>query len=192
MAVITIRHERVSDTDARESLLDAALGPLRRTKASERLREGRLPADGLSFVATDSGRIVGSVRLWDVSIGPGRPALLLGPLAVDVSRRNRGIGTALIRRALREAIRLGYRAMLLVGDVAYYGRVGFSAEKTGALRLPDAYDQHRLLARELVCGALDGARGLIDATGRVKPKFDRATLVGGSRRRSRHAAPRAA
>ena len=40
--MITIRHERVSDTDARESLLDAALGPLRRTKASERLRERRL------------------------------------------------------------------------------------------------------------------------------------------------------
>ena len=148
--MITIRHERVSDTDARESLLDAALGPLRRTKASERLRERRLPAEGLSFVATENGRIVGSVRLWDVAIGPSRPALLLGPLAVDAGRRNRGIGTALIRRALREAARLGYRAMLLVGDAAYYGRFGFSAEKTGALMLPGAYDQHRLLARELV------------------------------------------
>jgi predicted N-acetyltransferase YhbS len=168
--MIPIRHEKVSDADARESLLDAVLGPLRCSKASERLREGRLPADGLSFVATENGRVVGSVRLWHVSIGSRRPALLFGPLAVDADRRKRGIGGALIRRALHEAIRLGFRAVLLVGDAAYYGRFGFSAEKTGALVLPGPYEQHRLLARELICGALDGARGPIGATGRLQPK----------------------
>jgi hypothetical protein len=51
-------------------------------RPSERLREGRLPADGLSLVAIDHGRLVGTVRLWNVCAGPGRPALLLGPLAV--------------------------------------------------------------------------------------------------------------
>ena len=56
------------------------------------------------------------------------------------------------------------RAVLLVGDASYYGRFGFSAEKTGALWLPGPYEQHRLLGRELKPGALDGARGLISAT----------------------------
>ena len=150
----------------RERLLDVAYGSVRFSKPSERLREGRLAADGLSFVAADDGHIVGTVRLWHVSAGPDRPALLLGPLVVHPDCRNRGIGSALVRRALGEAARRGTGAVLLVGDAPYYGRFGFSAEKTAALWLPARYEQHRLLACELVPGALDGARGLITASGR--------------------------
>lgn len=204
--MIAIRHERASDVDAREALLDAAFGPCRLEKASERLREGRLPAENLSFVATEGGRIVGTVRLWHVSVGRGRPALLLGPLAVDPGCRNRGIGTALMRRVLREVARLGHCAVLLVGDAPYYGRFGFGAEKTGALSLPGAYERHRLLAHELVPGALDGVHGLIrangaradnvrangvHANGRAQPKPNLTLLVAGIGRR-RHAASRAA
>ena len=47
--------------------------------------------------------------------------------------------------------------MLLVGDAAYYGRFGFSAERTGGLWLPGLADQSRLLGCELSAGALDGA-----------------------------------
>ena len=75
--------------------------------------------------------------------------------------------------------RLGHRAVLLVGDAAYYGRFGFSAEKTGALWLPGPYEKSRLLARELVPGALDGARGLISPTGAPALIPDLADLVGG-------------
>ena len=50
----TIRNERSTDIAAREALLDRAFGAARFTKASERLREGRLPADGLSFVAIET------------------------------------------------------------------------------------------------------------------------------------------
>jgi len=55
--------------------------------------------------------------------------------------------------------------VLLVGDAPYYGRFGFSAEKTGALWLPGPYEKSRLLGCEIVAGALDGARGLISPTG---------------------------
>ena len=98
------------------------------------------PADGLSFVAVEDGRVIGTVRLWPVTAGAGRPALLLGPLAVDPDCRNRGIGAALMRRALRDA-RRGHKAVLLVGDAPYYGRFGFSAEKTGSLWLPGPYER---------------------------------------------------
>jgi predicted N-acetyltransferase YhbS len=175
--MITIRHERSGDIAAREELLDAAFGVQRCEKTAERLREDRLPADGLSFVAIRAGDVVGTVRLWHVAAGPERPGLLLGPLAVDASCRRRGIGSALMRRALGEARRLGHRAVLLVGDAPYYGRFGFSAAKTGTLWMPGPYERHRLLARELTPGALDGASGLIGATGEFAPKPDLATLV---------------
>jgi predicted N-acetyltransferase YhbS len=161
--MVTIRHEKPSDAAAREALLDLAYGRVRFSKTSERLRTGRRPAAGLSFIAVDGGRVVGTVRLWTVSAGADRPALLLGPLAVHPDSRSRGIGAALMRHALEAARRLGHGAVLLVGDAAYYGRFGFSAERTGALWLPGPYDQHRLLGLELHPGALDGARGLIKA-----------------------------
>jgi len=179
LAVVTIRKELAKDIGAREALLDLSFGETRFAKASERLREGRQPADGLSFVATERGRLLGSVHLWHVTAGPERPALLLGPLAVHPDFRGRGIGAALMRRALAEAARLGHRAVLLVGDAPYYGRFGFSGEKTGALWLPGPYEKGRLLARELVPGALDAARGLISPTGARALIPDLAELVGG-------------
>jgi len=177
MAMIAIRNETDLDIAPREALLDAAFGDARFAKTAQRLREGRLPAAGLSFVARANKRLIGTVRLWDIAAGAGRPALLLGPLAVARGFRDRGIGAQLMRHALGEAGRRGAAAVLLVGDAPYYGRFGFSAEKTGALWLPGPYDRARLLAHELVPGALDAAHGLISATGRREPRPDPVALV---------------
>jgi predicted N-acetyltransferase YhbS len=160
---ITIRAERRSDVAAREKLLDAAFGPGRFAKSSERLREGRAPARGLAFTAVDGKRLIGTVRLWSVAAGAAEGCLLLGPLAVASDVRGLGVGADLMWRALREAKRRGYRAVLLVGDPAYYQRFGFSAENTGGLRMPGPYERERLLACEFTPGALNGARGIISA-----------------------------
>jgi predicted N-acetyltransferase YhbS len=165
--MITIRPETKRDGAAREALLDAAFGAARFAKTAQRLREDRLPAEHLAFVACRDGTLIGTVRLWNVSAGPGRPALLLGPIAVARECRNTGVGAALMRHALAAAAARGHGAVLLVGDTPYYGRFGFSADKTGALWLPGAYERHRLLACELKSGALDGARGLVTPTGRT-------------------------
>lgn len=175
--MVTIRNEFTRDVEARDALLDRCLGAGRFEKASERLREGRLPAPGLAFVASDRGRVVGTVRLWNVSAGPSRPALLLGPLAVHADHRGRGIGGALMTHALASAKRLGHRAVLLVGDAPYYERFGFSAKATGDLWLPGRYDPDRFLAVELQPGALAEARGLVSPTGRLARKPDLSTLV---------------
>ena len=173
----TIREEKIADVAAREALLDEAYGTARFAKSSERLREGRLPAGGLSLVAVDGRRLVGTVRLWNIVAGPGCEALLLGPLAVHPDCRNRGIGATLMRRAIARARLAGHAAILLVGDLAYYGRFGFSAASTGALWMPGRYERDRLLALELKPGALAGARGLISPTGTVALKPDLNVLI---------------
>lgn len=170
--MVTIREEKFADIAARETLLDQAYGAARFAKASERLREGRLPADRLSLVAVEQGRIVGTVRLWHVNAGVGRDALLLGPLAVHPLHRNRGIGSALVRRAIARARLAGHGAILLVGDAAYYGRFGFSSALTGRLWMPGRYEHDRLLAVELRRGALAAAHGLISPAGKIEPKPD--------------------
>ena len=175
--MITIRQESLRDIVAREKLLDQAFGEGRSGKTAQRLRDGRMPSDGLSFVATENRRVVGTIRLWDITAGPNRPALLLGPIAVACDRQNRGTGTALMQHSLRVAETLGHDAVLLVGDAPYYGRFGFSAEQTGALWLPGRYEPERFLALELKPGALAGARGLVSATGRLLPRPALSTLV---------------
>ena len=62
MIMITIRRELGKDAAAREALLDLGYGAVRFSKVSHRLREGRLPAAGLAFVACDHGRFIGTVR----------------------------------------------------------------------------------------------------------------------------------
>jgi predicted N-acetyltransferase YhbS len=174
---IQIRHERPSDIDAREALLDLAFDETRYRKSSERLREDRMAAEGLSFIATEGKRVIGTARLWDISVGNGKQALLLGPVAVAEDCRSRGLGGALVRRAIQTARKLGFGAVILVGDPEYYSRFGFSGEKTGALWMPGPFERHRLLGRELKAGALDGARGMIAPAGRMAPLPDLAALV---------------
>jgi predicted N-acetyltransferase YhbS len=187
--MVTIRNETFADIEAREDLLDRVWGPARFEKTAERLREGRYPADKLSFVAEDDGNVVGTVRLWHICAGPGRPALLLGPLAVEQAQRCRGIGGALMRHAATAARQRNHRAMILVGDAAYYERFGFSAANTSALWLPGPYERNRLLGCELRTGALSGARGLVSAIGRAAPAPSLDTLIAHlGRDDARHAA----
>ena len=71
--------------------------------------------------------------------------------------------------------------MLLVGDAAYYRRFGFAPETTGSLWLPGPYERSRFLGLELRPGALEGARGLVSATGAYEDKPDLAALVAAAR-----------
>jgi predicted N-acetyltransferase YhbS len=162
-----IRTEIAADVPARERLLDRAFGKQRRRKTSERLREGRIPAEGLAFTAVDENdALVGTLRLWDVVAGSAGPALLLGPLAVDCKAQGRGIGGALMRHAIAEARMRGHAAIILVGDAPYYARFGFSHAPVADLHLPGPVERQRFLGLELVPGALDGAEGLVAGCGR--------------------------
>jgi predicted N-acetyltransferase YhbS len=164
--------ETPADVVARENLLDRAMGADRRRKSSEKIRRNRVPAEGLALVARDAaGHVIGTVRLWNIEAGispEGNPidALLLGPLAVDAAHEGKGIGGALMRAAIAQAHERGHGAVLLVGDAAYYERFGFFAEKTAHLVMPGPFQRDRFLALELKAGWLEGAAGMIVASGR--------------------------
>ncbi len=171
-STFTLDLENAGDVVARENLLDRAMGPDRRKKSSEKLRQGRVPSDGLALVARDrAGHVIGTVRLWNIEAGVDREtrpveALLLGPLAIDPSYEGKGIGSALMRAAIMEAKKRGHGAILLVGDAPYYERFGFFASKTRHLVMPGPFQRDRFLALELKDGWLDSAAGMIVASGR--------------------------
>lgn len=175
-ALFTITVENAADAREREALLDRVMGEGRTRKSSEKLRHQRLPAEGLALVARDeTGNMIGTVRLWHISAGEKSgyhpvPALLLGPLAIEPSYAGRGVGSALMRQAISTARLQGHKAILLVGDPEYYGRFGFQSEKTEHLAMPGPVERHRFLALELEEGHLNGASGVLTATGKIMPE----------------------
>src|SRR5580693_10661527 len=121
---LTILPETLADALAIERLHERTFGPGRYARTAFRIREGGAHLLDLSFTARIGTLMIGSVRLTPIRIGEAK-ALLLGPLTVEPPFRDRGIGRALIARALAAARGKGHRLVLLVGDEPYYARMGF-------------------------------------------------------------------
>ena len=149
----TLVKEAPEHAAAIEALLDRAFGPGRFVKVSERVREFADFAPELSFMAVEDGRVIGSVRLWRVASG-GRPLAFLGPLAVDADARKAGLGGLLVERACAAAEAAGEPAVLLVGDLPYFGKLGF--EVAEGVTMPGPVDPKRVLVRRFGDVAISG------------------------------------
>lgn len=139
-----------ADRPAIAALLDAAFGPGRLGRTAQRLRDGSAPITGLSLVAHADADLAGSVQLWPIELVAAdgtAPLLLLGPVAVAAAARQIGLGRRLIAASLAAADAAGHDAVLLIGDLDYYGRFGFDAGATAGWSLPGPVERARLLLR---------------------------------------------
>lgn len=145
------RPERPGDEAAIRAVHERAFGRPEEAAVVDALRalDGFEPS--LSLVAADGGRILGHVLFTELAID-GKKALVLAPLAVEPAHHRRGIGGALVRAGLAAAERVGYPAVLVLGDTAYYPRFGFEPAAPHGIRSPydDADDS-------FMVGALAGA-----------------------------------
>ena len=157
---LTIAPETADDAAAIERLHERTFGPGRYAKTAYRLREQVAHRLDVSFTARIGTLLVGSVRLSPIRVGETK-ALLLGPLTVEPAFRDRGVGQALIERALDEAKAKGHRLVILVGDEPYYGKSGFKRVPPGRATMPGPVDPARLLVAELEEGAFDGVSGAV-------------------------------
>jgi predicted N-acetyltransferase YhbS len=157
---LTILPETADDALAIDRLHERTFGPGRYARSAYRIREGRGHVLDLSFTARIGTLLVGSVRLTPICIGE-TPALLLGPLTVEPPFRERGVGSALIARALKDAKAAGHTLVVLVGDEPFYGKSGFKRIPKGQVKMPGPVDPARLLVAELKAGAFEGVSGLI-------------------------------
>jgi predicted N-acetyltransferase YhbS len=156
----TILPETPADAPAIDRLNERTFGPGRYAKTAYRLREQVRHGLDVSFTARIGTLLVGSVRLSPVRIGETK-ALLLGPLTVEPAFRERGLGQALIERALKDAAAKGHRLVVLVGDEPYYGKCGFKRVPPGRATMPGPVDPARLLVAELAPSAFEGVSGPI-------------------------------
>ena len=157
---VSIQPEAPDDAVAIERLHERTFGPGRYAKTAYRLREQVEHIRELSFTARIGTLLIGSVWLSPIRIGEAK-ALLLGPVTVEPAFRDRGVGQALIERALKEAKAKGHRLVILVGDEAYYEKCGFKRIPRGRAIMPGPVDPARLLLAELTDGAFEGVSGPI-------------------------------
>jgi predicted N-acetyltransferase YhbS len=163
---LTIRPARPEDSAAIGVLHARAMGPGRFARTAYRVREGATQAvSRFCRVSLLGERLIASVRFTAIRVGDREGALLLGPLAVDPAVANQGYGRGLVAAALEDARAAGIVLVVLVGDEPYYARLGFRRIPRGQVAMPGPVDPDRLLAVELVPGALGGFRGPVSACG---------------------------
>ncbi len=152
--------------------MDLCFAPGREALSSYRLRDNVPPVKALCTVARDpDGTLAAAIRYWPVMVGE-HPALLLGPIAVHPTRQGEGLGAFLIVESMAEALREGWRRVLLVGDAPYYRRFGFA--KLPDVTMPPPTNPDRVLGHELVDQAWAGVTGQVrkwtaDAAGPSDP-----------------------
>lgn len=84
----------------------------------------------LSLVATIDDQVVGNVIFTACRVdGSDVKVALLAPLAVAPECQRQGIGSALVHDGLRRLGDGGYGLVCVLGDPAYYGRLGFATER---------------------------------------------------------------
>lgn len=124
-----IRAELSADSQAIEAVTVSAFSRAPHTSHTEQYivdalrRAGRL---SVSLVADSDGAVIGHVAASPVVISDGAPGWFgLGPVSVLPDYQRRGIGSQLVREALRLIREGGASGCVVLGDPHYYSRFGF-------------------------------------------------------------------
>jgi predicted N-acetyltransferase YhbS len=162
MAMLVNRPVSPADAQAISALHARVFGPGRYARTAYRIREGHdrefSPFCGLAHL---DGVLVASIRFTPITVGGAAGALMLGPLAVEPIHAGKGYGRQLVAEGLAKAREAGIRCVLLVGDASYYDRFDFVPVAPGQITFPGPVDPRRILAAELVPGALGQYHGLV-------------------------------
>lgn len=166
---MNIRPENKTDYQAIYDLVLTAFKTAKVSSGDEqnfvgRLRESEAYIPELALVAEEEGRLIGHIMLTRTNIATERGSfflLLLAPLSVVLDRRGQGVGGGLIETACARARALGHRAVILVGDPAYYRRFGFSPAAAFGIENTNGIPHPFVMARELTPDALSGMKGSI-------------------------------
>ena len=144
-----------------EQLLDLVFTPRRKLLSSYQLRSSTNKVNKLSYVIKDlSDSVVGSIRFWNIKIDShSSRGLLLGPLAIHPIYQSEGLGEKLVLNSIEQASAGNWNWIILVGDVEYYSKFGFSKKPTRGISLGDGFDNGRLLGLDINQSFLNQAIG---------------------------------
>jgi predicted N-acetyltransferase YhbS len=113
-----------------------------------------------------SKKVVGSIRFWNIKVDSNSSrGLLLGPLAVHPIYQSEGLGEKLVSNSIEKAHSENWNWIVLVGDLSYYSKFGFSKNPTRGISIRNSLDNSRLLGLDINDRFLEAAVGsLIEAS----------------------------
>jgi len=143
-------------------LLDAAFGPGRFAKVSERVREFAVLDRALSRLALIDGEVAGCCRIYRINVG-ATPALFLGPLAVAPNAQGAGLGQDLVGASLNASETSGCGGVIVVGQPWMFAPFGFSEVPRDRVIMPGPVENRRFQWRALAAGGLENLAGRVTA-----------------------------
>ena len=113
-----------------------------------------------------NGELIGQNMFMRAEIkaddGRSIPVMAMGPICIRNDLKRRGYGKILLDYSLEKAAELGCGAVCFEGNIAFYGKSGFTYASNYGIRyhgLPEGEDASFFLCKELITGYLDGVRG---------------------------------
>ena len=91
------------------------------------------------------------------------PIMTMGPICIRSDLKRQGYGKMLLDYSLEKCAQLGCGALCFEGNIAFYGKSGFTYASEFGIRyhgLPEGADASFFLCRELIPGYLDGVMGV--------------------------------
>ena len=120
----------------------------------------------LDFVMELDGRLIGQNIFMraEINADDGRniPIMAMGPICIHPELQRKGYGKILLDYSLKKAAEFGCGALCFEGNIAFYGKSGFTYASKYGIRyhgLPEGQDSSFFLCRELITGYLDGVTG---------------------------------
>jgi predicted N-acetyltransferase YhbS len=165
---IKIRLENETDYEKVENLTREAFWDLYRPGCVEhllahKLRKVQAFIPQLDFVAELDHQIVGNIMYSQAKVvaanGAEHEVISFGPLSVLPSHQKKGIGTALINHTKKLAETMGYKAIVIFGNPAYYQRLGFVNAAKFNITTAAGENFEAFMVLELYEGALRGITG---------------------------------
>lgn len=165
---IIIRNEEEKDYKAvenltREAFWDVYCPGCKEHYVLHRYRSDEAFVPQLDFVMEADGKLIGQViyvkSAIDLSGGKKLPVMTFGPIGILPEYKRQGYGKRLLDYSMEQAKKLGAGALIITGNIDFYGKSGFVPAKTKGIRYADDPDADYLLAKELTTGYLDGVCG---------------------------------
>ncbi|MGR3207700.1 GNAT family N-acetyltransferase [Bacillus glycinifermentans] len=167
---ILIRQELTEDYNTTEEIVKKAFLNEEYSDKKEHLLVNRIRKSDafipeLSLVALNQGKnIIGHVLLSKIKIADGDNAvdsLALAPVSVAPEYQKKGIGSRLIRAALKNAKELGYRSVIVLGHKDFYPKFGFKPASLWNIQAPFEVPDEVFMALELTDHSLEHVQGVV-------------------------------
>lgn len=165
---LSLRPETEPDYETVEFLTREAFWDLYRPGCVEhllahKLRQVSAFIPELDFVAELDGRIAGNIMYSRAKVvdsdGNAAEVLTFGPLSVLPKFQKTGVGSALILHTEKIAAQMGFRAIIIFGNPAYYHRFGFDGAEKYGVTTAEGENFDAFMALELFPGAMRGVTG---------------------------------